>query len=359
MASEKASLYGAPPWLRNIGFSAWLLVGVALMLAAATWLASQTSTIVMPVVAAGVIGAVTGPIVGRLEARGLARGFGAALVLLGLIAIGVGVFLLVVGGITSQSQDISSHATSGLDKIESWLKSLGADQTQSAKESIQKDLPAIRKTLVSGISHGIHGLTSLLFFLSFTVLSTFFVLKDTPVMKAFVNRHIGLPAETADIVTSRIANSFRSYFGGLTIIAGFNALIIGLGAIILGVPLAGTIAVVTFVTAYVPIVGAWVAGIFAFLIALGTQGTTDALILALVILLANGALQQLLQPFVFGAALQLNPLAVLIVTIGAGCLFGLAGMALAAPLTSAAVHISHELRAEDPAPPPQPSPAPT
>jgi predicted PurR-regulated permease PerM len=78
-----------------------------------------------------------------------------------------------------------------------------------------------------------------------------------------------------------------------------------------------------------------------------------------VILLANGALQQLLQPFVFGVALQLNPLAVLIVTIGAGCLFGLAGMALAAPLTSAAVHISQELRSDKSEIVPQPSPAPT
>jgi putative heme transporter len=97
----------------------------------------------------------------------------------------------------------------------------------------------------------------------------------------------------------------------------------------------------------VPIIGAWTAGIFAFVIALGSQGATDAIILGLVILLANGALQNILQPFVFGATLQLNPLAVLVVTIGSGCLFGLVGLTLAAPLTSAAVHISAALRARD------------
>ena len=68
-------------------------------------------------------------------------------------------------------------------------------------------------------------------------------------------------------------------------------------------PLAGTIAVVTFVGAYVPFVGAWVAGAFAVLIALGTVGTTAALIMAVVALLANGALQQMIQPFVMGATL--------------------------------------------------------
>ena len=60
--------------------------------------------------------------------------------------------------------------------------------------------------------------------------------------------------------------------------------------------------------------------------------------------LANGVLQQLVQPFVMGATLGLNPLVVLVVTIGAGCLFGMVGLTLAAPLTSAAVHIANELR---------------
>ena len=109
-------------------------------------------------------------------------------------------------------------------------------------------------------------------------------------------------------------------------------------------PLAGTIAVVTFVGAYVPFVGAWVAGGFAVLIALGGAGESEALIMAVVALLANGILQQMVQPFVMGATLNLNPLVVLVVTIGAGCLFGMVGLTLAAPLTSAAVHISNELR---------------
>ena len=81
------------------------------------------------------------------------------------------------------------------------------------------------------------------------------------------------------------------------------------------------------------------------LIALSTGSTDDALIMAIVALLANGVLQQMIQPFVMGATLSLNPLVVLVVTIGAGALFGMVGLTLAAPLTSAAVHIVNELRA--------------
>jgi predicted PurR-regulated permease PerM len=59
-----------------------------------------------------------------------------------------------------------------------------------------------------------------------------------------------------------------------------------------------------------------------------------------VVLLANGLLQNLVQPFAMGSALHLNPLVVLVVTIGAGCLFGMLGLVLAAPLVSAAVRVA-------------------
>jgi predicted PurR-regulated permease PerM len=284
--------------------------------------------------------------VDALERRRVPRAAGAALVLLGLVAIGVLVFVLVVGGITSQSSDISAKASQAADKLESWLKSLGIDNTATAKNDVKNAVPDIGSTLLNGVAHGVEGLTSLVFFLSFSALSTFFVLKDSPVMGAFINRHLGVPVPLARTITGNIASALRGYFAGVTIIAAFNGLVIGAVAFVLDVPLAGTIAVVTFVTAYIPYIGAWAAGGFAVVLALGSQGPTDALILGISVLLANGLLQNILQPFVFGATLSLNPLAVLIVTIGAGCLFGMIGLTLAAPLTSAAVHISNARRSE-------------
>jgi putative heme transporter len=336
--------FSAPTWLRDLGFSSWLLAGFVLIIIGVIWLLGQTSTIVMPVIVAAVLGAVAGPAVGWLERHRVPRVAGAILVLLGLVAVGVLIFLLVFGGISANSGDISTKLNAALDKIEGWVKDLGVDNTQSAKQDIKSDLPEIRSTLMSGVAAGIEGLSSLVFFLAFATLSTLFVLKDGPVMHRFINRHLGVPVPVANVVTTNVAKSLRNYFLGVTIIAAFNAVLIGGAALILGVPLAGTIAVVTFAAAYVPFVGAWVAGAFAVLIALGTEGTSAALVMAVVALLANGALQQLIQPFVMGATLGLNPLVVLIVTIGGGALFGMVGLTLAAPLTSAAVHISNELR---------------
>ena len=131
----------------------------------------------------------------------------------------------------------------------------------------------------------------------------------------------------------------------MTIVAAFNGVVVGLAALLLGVLLAGTIAIVTFVCATSPTSGHFFAGAFAVVIALGSEGTTTAIIMLVVVILANGALQQIVQPIAYGATLGLNPLVVLIVTIAAGSLFGMVGLVLAAPLTSAAVHISSRLAA--------------
>jgi len=358
MPSESDVQFSAPTWLRSLGFASWLLVGFVLIIVGVIWLLAETSTIVMPVILAAVLGAVAGPVVGWLERHRVPRAGGAILVLLGLVAIGVLIFCLVFGGISAQSGDISAKLNDSLDRIQGWLSDVGVDNAQSATEGAQEAAPEIRTTLLTGVAAGIAGLKSLVFFLAFAILSTLFVLKDGPVMHRFVNRHLGVPEPVANIVTTNIAKSLRNYFLAVTIIAAFNAVLIGGAALILDVPLAGTIAVVTFVGAYVPFVGAWVAGAFAVLIALGAGSTSDAAVMAVVALLANGMLQQMIQPFVMGATLSLNPLVVLVVTIGAGALFGMVGLTLAAPLTSAAVHIANELQARTAARG-QPTPAPS
>jgi predicted PurR-regulated permease PerM len=345
-SSDERELHIATPsWLRDLGVASWLLVGFVLVIVGAIWLLGETSTIVMPVILAAVLGAVAGPAVGWLQGHGVPRIGGAFLVLLGLVAVGVVVFCLVYGGIAAQADGISAKLEPAVDKIGNAFADAGVDDTASATASVKEAIPEIRGTLLGGIATGVEALSSLVFFLAFSILSTLFILKDGPVMHAFVNRHLGVPEPVANVVTTNVAKSLRSYFLGVTIIAAFNGVVIGLAAWILGVPLAGTIAVVTFVAAYVPFVGAWVAGAFAVLLALGTVGSSAALVMAVVALLANGALQQLIQPFVMGATLGLNPLVVLVVTIGAGALFGMVGLTLAAPLTSAAVHIVDELRA--------------
>src|SRR6185503_12285721 len=198
-------------------------------------------------------------------------------------------------------------------------------------------------TLLKGIASGLETLSGLAVFLSLTALSLFFLLLDGPTIRAWTERHMRVPEPVAHRIVQRVLQSLRGYFVGVSLVAAFNATVVGLGALILGVPLAGTIAVITFLGAFVPYLGAWTAGAFSVLLALGGAGTDAAIGMIIIQLLANGILQQMVQPIAMGAALGIHPLAVLIVTIAGGALFGAIGLILAAPLTSAATKIAADL----------------
>ena len=346
---ELSGVFAAPKWLRDLGFSSWLLVGAAAALVGAIWLLSLTQTIVMPVITAGIIASVTAPLVDRLNRHGVPRAAGAVLVFVAIIVIALAVGLMVLTGIASQADSLSTKLQEGASEVQSWAHGLGvkastaADANSHASESISAGF----QTLTHGLLRGIDQLASLAVFLSFTALSLFFLLKDAPTIGGFVERHMGIPVPAAHSILGRVAGSLRGYFVGVTVVSLWSTLIVAGGALLLGVPLAGTIAVVTFVGGYVPYIGAWTAGAFAVLIALGGSGPEAAAALAVIVLLANGILQQLVQPIAYGAALKLHPLAVLIATIAGGCLFGTVGLVLAAPLLSAAVRIVADVSAAE------------
>jgi predicted PurR-regulated permease PerM len=338
-------VFATPAWLRDIGFTAWLLVGVALFLVGAIWLASITYVIVGPVITAAVIASVFSPAVSWLARHRVPRVVSAILVLLAIIALGVLVVYLVLTGITSETDGLRDHLGDATAKIKDGLDDVGvdpstagntgSDASSSATDSVDK--------LLHGVAAGIDKLSSLLFFLAMTVLSLIFLLADGPKIRAWVERHLGVPNDVGRVVTGRTLQSLRGYFLGVTIVAAFNGVVVGIGAVILGVPLAATIALVTFLGAYVPYLGAWTAGAFSVLVAWGGAGTDAAVGMIVVQILANGLLQQMVQPIAMGAALGIHPLAVLIVTIAGGALFGALGLILAAPLTAAATRISADL----------------
>jgi predicted PurR-regulated permease PerM len=344
-ASSLSRVFSAPMWLRDLGLLSWFLVGFGVLLVGLVLLIGLTSTITEPVLVGLILATVAGPLVTKMHTHGVPRAAGAAIVLLGLLALGVVIFLLVFGGIVEQSSEIKAAASQAADKVQGWANDAGAGGTSGATEDVKADTATTGKTLVKGVANGIKGLTSLVFFFTFTLFSTFFLLKDGPKVRGFIDRSLGVPVSVATTITSNVILSLRKYFLGVSIVAAFNAVVVGIAALVLDVPLAGTIAVVTFVTAYVPFIGAFVSGALAVMLALAGQGETTALIMLVVVILANGLLQNIVQPIAFGATLDLNPLVVLIATIGIGSIFGMIGMILAAPLASAVVHISRELAA--------------
>jgi predicted PurR-regulated permease PerM len=342
---QLSGLFAAPSWLRDAGFSAWLLVGVVVLLVGVVWLLTLTAVIFIPLVVAGVIAAVAGQLVSLLNRHRVPRALGALLVLLLIVGAGALAGYLVITGIGSETSSISHHLTAAADEAEEWLKDLGVGEgsAQQANHDVSDGTSQSFKALVDGLVTGIEALASLAFFLAMTVLSLFFLLKDGPAIRFWAERNMGLPGEVARTITERTLQSLRGYFLGVTIVAIFSAVLVGGAALALGIPLAGTIAVVTFIGGYVPYLGAWTAGAFSVLLALGGAGPEAAAGMVVIQLLSNGPLQQIVQPVAYGAALGIHPLAVLVLTIAGGALFGTVGLILAAPIASAMVGISADL----------------
>jgi predicted PurR-regulated permease PerM len=337
-------VFAAPGWLRDLGGMSWLLVGVFVLLVGAIWLLTLLDTIVTPVLTALIIAAVLSPVVGWLS-KHMPRAAAAAITFLALIAAGVGIAVMVMTGIVSQAEELKGNLQGGVQKLQSALQDAGVD-SDSAKQAGDGASSAVSSAfhaLLNGVGAGVSALAGLAIFLSFTALSLFFLLKDGPIIRSWVERHMGVAPTVGRVITGRGLQALRGYFAGVTAVAAFNAIVIGLGALVLDVPQAGSIAVVNFVAAYIPYLGAWSAGAFTVLIALGSQGSSTALVMGVIVLLAHGALQQLIQPIAYGAALDIHPLAVLIVTIAGGALFGTIGLVLGAPVTSAALHIAADL----------------
>jgi predicted PurR-regulated permease PerM len=360
-AAQLGRVFAVPSWLRDLGLMSWLVVGTLLLLGGIVWLLALTATIVIPVITAAIMAAVLSPVVGWLARHRLGRGGGAAIVLLAVIALSVLIVVLLLSGVTSQIPELQKTLHSAVDKLQGWLKDAGVStsKSSSAGDDASKSVSDAFNALVKGLGTGVSALASLAAFLSFTALSLFFLLKDGPLIRRWTETHMGVPTELGRTITARMLQSLRGYFVGVTAVAVFNAVVIGLGAWVLGLPQIGAIVIINFVAAYIPYLGAWSAGAFTVLIALGAKGSSTAIAMAVIVLLANGILQQMIQPIAYGAALGIHPLAVLIVTIAGGALFGTIGLILAAPVTSAVVRISSDLaRARGPAPEPaEPEPA--
>lgn len=342
---DLTGLFAPPRWLRDLGRSAWLAVGVTLFVVGVVWLLSLTNVIVTPVITAAVVAAVAAPVVTMLEQRRMPRGLAAAALLVAFVVLAVVVILFVLAGVTSELDELRTVLASAKDSIAQGLTDLGVDRETAAgaSDDVSGALSSAVPALLDGVGAGISALSSLVVFLALTALSLFFLLKDGPQLRAWAEGHMRVPVPLAHQMGDRVLQSLRGYFFGVTIVALFNAVVVVLGALILGVPQLAAIAVVTFLGAYVPYLGAWGAGAFVVLIALGGAGTDAAIGMVVVQLLANGVLQQLVQPIAYGAALGIHPLAVLIVTMAGGALFGAVGLILAAPVTSALTRIASDL----------------
>jgi putative heme transporter len=240
---------GLPDWLQTLGRGAWLLVGIAALLAIAFFLLGLISDLLIPLVFAAILAAIFVPLVDRLERWHLARWLGAPLVV--LLAIGVVALVgwMVVAGLLGREREILAQVAAGLDEAGSLAGVAEPDTDQAMKTA-----GTLVQTLLTGLLSGLSSATVLIVGIVTGLFILLFLMKDWRLVFDGASNRIaallGLPTGVGRQIVSDTVHSFRGYAGGLTIVGLMNGVVVGLGAIVLGVPLALPIAIVTFVTSY-------------------------------------------------------------------------------------------------------------
>ncbi len=301
------------------------------------------SVIVLPVIVALLIAALSAPLVRVMTRIGIPRGLAALGVVIGGIAMVVLLLTFVSAQVANGASDLADEVVKGLGEVENWLKTgpLNAsdsqinDYIQSAQDAIterSKDGAVLSQLTEVGtaVGHVVAGFFIVLF-------STYFFLSDGDRIWAWMVRLSPRAARERVDSSGRVAwVSLTQFVRATVIVALVDAIGISMVAAILGVPFVLAIGVLVFLGAFVPMIGATIAGSVAILVALVDQGPVTALLMLGGVILVQQIEGHILQPFLMGRWVSVHPLAV-IVAIGCGVLVaGIAGALIAVPLAATA-----------------------
>ena len=339
-----------PPTFRAASEWVWRTLVIGIGILALLWIISKLSEVVFPVIIALLLAALLEPLYQRLRVV-LPRGLAAGVTVLGTLAVLVALFSFVGNQFADQLDDIVGQVTQGIEESREWIVStFGLTEGQIttwlteqwAKVAQGEDLSA--RATQAGLTVG-HLLTS--FFLA--MFSLFFFLYDGPGIWAWIVRLFPRGARAKVLSSGAIAwNQLKAFTRATILVAGVDALGIGLGAFVLGVPFASGIALLVFVGSFVPIVGALVSGFIAVALAFVAKGPVTALIMLGVVIAVQQLESHVLQPLLLGRAVRVHPLAV-ILGIATGIIVGgVIGALVAVPTVAVLNAVGHNLLDPEP-----------
>ncbi len=345
-----------PLGLRASAAWTWRVVLVAGGIYLLLLLLAQFKVLVVPVLVALLVVALIKPLADLGVRRlGLSPALAAVATILIVLLVLIGLIGLVGQQVATGFPDLQRQSGQGIQDVRNWLASgplhVTGDQINTWIDQAQKSMGSNSSRLVSGalgVASTAADVGSGLFIALF---STFFFLSGGRTIWAFV---VGLfPRGARPRVEGagvRAWATLTAYVRATVIVAAVDAIGIGLGAAILGLPLAVPIAVLVFLGAFVPIVGALVTGVVAVLVALVSKGFITAVIMLGIVIAVQQLEAHVLQPFLLGRAVEVHPLAV-ILGIGAGVLIaGIIGALFAVPLVAVGHVIAQYLREQPPEP---------
>ncbi|QIP74450.1 AI-2E family transporter [Streptomyces sp. VN1] len=338
------------------------LLLILVMLAVALWVLGQMWPVVWPLVVGLLLTTLTWPPARFLRRHGWPPALAAAVVTVAFLLVVLGIVALIAVPMSSETDELTHGVVEGIQRLREWAAgpplNIGDDQISGAVDSavarVQDSVGTITTAVATGVGSVVNGLVTAVL----GVFLMFFFLKDGPRFLPWLTRQLpGRLATDVPVVALRGWETLGAFVRSQALVGLIDAVFIGLGLWILGVPLVLPLAVLTFVSAFVPIVGALFAGFVAVLIALVSNGLTDALIVLAIIVVVQQLEGNVFQPIIQSRGLGLHAAVILLaVTLGSS-LSGIVGSLLAVPLAALIAVVWNYVREQLADPPEKAAPA--
>lgn len=350
-----------PHWLARAGLFAWLALGVLGLSAIVILGLSTFSAIVLPIIFSAVAAAVFTPLVDLGERYRVPRGLGSLLTIVLIIGGLAGIIALITRSVIDQSETLAAAFSLAFEDLQAWLAGFGIDEglIEQARDAVSSLATTGGGGFLSSAASAATSAATLVIGLFFGLVFLFFLMRDAPRLPDWAASNLG-EAQSSEVVSVGRSgvNVIRRYFTGRGVVALFDAVVISVGAALLGIPLVPAIAVLTLIGGFVPYLGAVVAGTLAVVLGLASGGITTALIMLVIVLVTQNVLEPLVEARVLGQSLGLHPMLVIIATTVGGIAAGFSGLILGAPLTATVVRVRNDLRARNAGPAELATPAP-
>jgi predicted PurR-regulated permease PerM len=345
-----------PPLLERSAAVAWRLLVVAAAAVALLWLVGRLLVVVIPVVVAIILVRALAPVDGWLRRRGVRPALAAAVTVLAAVVLIAGVLAATGASIASDVDDLGPTLSEGVDEVEEWLVAnspLDEAEVQRWREEAGTALGDLVSSNRNAVASGAVRAVEVLVGVILAVIVAFYVLKDRQrLWDAAVTLAPDHHHSRARRMGERAWATLGGFLRGALLLGVVESAAIGLTLLVVGADLVVPVMVLTFLGAFVPIVGAVAAGVVAALVALVTAGPVPALIVTAVVVGVQQLDNDVLAPVVYGRALRLHPLVILLGVAAGGALFGLVGTVLAVPVLAVAINVVDEARTE-PSPEPE------
>jgi predicted PurR-regulated permease PerM len=336
---------------RTLAIASWRFLLITAAVVVLGYVLGRLWSILLPIVLGLLMATVLWPATRFLRNHRWPPALAASTVLVAALALLAGIIAAIAPSVANQVTELADAATAALQDVQEWLQgpplNLGEDQIGQAVDSVINSIQGNAQNIAGYAFTGAYAVGNSLINLVLALVLVFFFLKDGPRWVPWLSAQTGPKAARHVAALSYKTWATLSEFIRQQALVGFiDAFFIGIGLWILGVPLVLPLAVLTFFGGFIPIIGAFVAGAFAVLIALVSNGFTTALIVLAIVILVQQIEGNVLQPIIQGRGFNLHAAVVILAVTAGSSLAGIIGAFLSVPVAAIIAVVYRYIRDE-------------